>query len=324
MRLFLLTTAVASLAFAQSSSRQYVTRTYDSDGRAQVSGSSAATSAAGGSSHSETARSINGRSVPLEQVEEKVLSDGPSGRVVERVIRRFDSNGRAVSSEKVRTEERRDAAGGSTKVTTVYDSDINGRFAVRERATEQTTRSGETMRTEATVERPNINGSLGTFEKRQSVQTGPESNRLTSVEIYRDNGNGGLAHAARQTIQSVKAGDEVTETTAVYNTAITGQMELAGQTVSRTQKNADGSEVQVVDVYGGNYEGRAASGYEAGLKLREQQLIERRPGQGGALVETFSVRRSNLESGTLGPARKVSETVCTGKCVPDPPAPATP
>ena len=41
----------------------------------------------------ERMQSINGRMVPLERVEERVLRDDASGRVVERLIHRFDATG---------------------------------------------------------------------------------------------------------------------------------------------------------------------------------------------------------------------------------------
>jgi hypothetical protein len=48
----------------------------------------------GGSSQSQTVTDLNGRWVPLESAEETVLSDGPEGRVVERLVKKFDSQGR--------------------------------------------------------------------------------------------------------------------------------------------------------------------------------------------------------------------------------------
>ena len=256
--------------------------------------------------------------MPLEAVEEKVISEGPEGKVIERLVRRYDPNGRPGQSEKVRIEERKDASGATTVLTSVYDADLNGRYALRERATARTAKSGEVVQSETVVERPNLNGSLNLVEKRQAVQTGNEKNLLTDVTVYRRDTNGGLAQAERLTTQTVVENGQTTQTSATYNSNSTGKLELAGQRVSQAQKNADGSEVEVVSIYGGNPPARATSGYSNTPALREQQIIERKPGPGQSLVETFSVRRPNLESGTLGPAQKISETVCTGKCQPEP------
>src|ERR1700688_3256292 len=58
-----------------------------------------------GSLTTETVQSINGRTVPLERVEDRVVSDDASGRVTERIIRRYDLTGNPIPPEKVVLEE---------------------------------------------------------------------------------------------------------------------------------------------------------------------------------------------------------------------------
>ena len=47
----------------------------------------------GRSETTEIVQSINGRTVPIERVEERVVRDDSSGRVVERLIRRYVQTG---------------------------------------------------------------------------------------------------------------------------------------------------------------------------------------------------------------------------------------
>ena len=97
-------------------------------------------------------------------------------------------------------------------------------------------------------------------------------------------------------------------------------MQLSRQTVSRLKKNPDGTETRVVDVFGSSAPGRAVSG--EGMQLRERQIIDRQPTSDGGFVESFSIQRPGLTSSReLGPAKKISETVCSGKCAPSAPKP---
>jgi hypothetical protein len=309
----------AGVLWAQDASRS-TTYTYDANGRRTPAAVSSAITSGSGSIRAETTQTINGRSVPLESVEEKVISDGPEGRVIERVVKRYGQNGQPGQPEKVRIEEKKQPGGGTTVLTTVFDSDINGRFAVRERSTMRTSQSGDTVNAQTLVERPSLSGSLDVVERREEIRSGdPKKQVTTDLTVYRKDTNGGFAQAERITGQTVVENNQTTQTTATYNTNMTGKLELAGQRVSRVQKAADGTELEVVDIFGSAPPGRTP---QNGPVLREQQIIERRPGGGQALVETFSIRRPDLESGRLGPARKISETVCTGKCLPEPAAPA--
>ena len=57
------------------------------------------TKTATGSEITEMRQSVNGRMVPLERVEEKVLRDDASGRLVERIIHRYDAQGNPTAPE---------------------------------------------------------------------------------------------------------------------------------------------------------------------------------------------------------------------------------
>ena len=53
-----------------------------------------------------TTQSINGRTVPMEQVEERVLRNDASGKVTERIIRRYDPQGNPLPPARETIEER--------------------------------------------------------------------------------------------------------------------------------------------------------------------------------------------------------------------------
>ena len=297
-------------AWAQDSKESTSTvYTYDSNGRRVAAYDQAKASGPGGSSQSQTVTDIHGRKVPLESAEETVISEGPEGRVVERVVKKFDAQGRPTGQEKVRLEESKSADGASSTVrATVYDRDLNGRFALRERSTTLTNKDGSSTRAETVVERPNVNGNLDPLERKVAIITGDDSKTLKDVIVYRKDQQGALTPAVREVTETTKEGDRETANTSEYNAASTGKMELTGQKLSQTVKAADGSESQIVDVFG--------IGHAREPKLRERQLIERTPGEGKGTVETFSVQRPAQDSGRLGAPQKISETVCSGNCRP--------
>jgi hypothetical protein len=300
---------MAACVCAQDASRQYSTSTYDVHGRRVPSG----TRTEAGGSRSETLQSINGRTVPLETAEEVVISDGPEGRVVERSVRKFDATGRPSASEKVVTQETKHPDGSSTISKTTYDSDLGGRFTLRERSTTETRKEGDRVSEETRTERPSLNGSLQLEERKVAITTGDQTTSRTDMTVYRRAGGSSLVETERQSAETRSEDGQTTTTTLQYNTAATGRMEMTGQRVSRLTRSPDGSEVEVVDIYGSTAAGRASGG-PAGPKLKEQQIIERTPGPNDSLSETFSVRRTELDSERLGPAQRISETTCTGSC----------
>jgi hypothetical protein len=313
MRRFVCVLGLAAAGICQES-RELNTYTYDLNGRRVPVASLSAESSEGASSRVERTQTVNGRTIPLEKFEEKVLSDGAEGKVVERVLNRYDQNGRLSQTEKVRIEERKQADGGFSVLTAVYRSDLNGRMALDERSTMRSTRSGDVTTAETVVERPGLSGTLETAERRQTLVRGDENNSQADSTVYRRDSNGNFRATEREVTKTVVEEGRVSVESANYSTAPGGQMALVEQRVSETSRGADGSERTVVNVYGVASQGRAVSNYESGPKLREQQIVSRRPAEGGGYVESWSVRRADLANGNLGPAAKISETVCTGQC----------
>jgi hypothetical protein len=289
--------------------------TYDPGGRRTAAYDRTSSSGPGGSSESQTVTGSDGRRVQLESSEETVISEGPGSRVVERLVKKFDSQGRLTGQEKVRIEETKAPDGSPVTVrATVYDRDLNGRFEMRERTTTNYAKDASAARSESLVERPNVNGKLDLQERKVSVTTGTEAKALEEVTVYRKDQHGAFSPAVRELTEITREAGKEVSNTSQYNSASTGRMELVGQKLSQTVKQADGAESQVVDVFGTHNPGQASSGYNAEPKLRERQLIERLPGPGKGQVETLSIQRPALDSGRLGPAQKISETVCQGNC----------
>src|SRR5277367_4980349 len=104
------------------------------------------TKSSSGSQTTVTTQSINGRSVPMEQVEERVLRDDASGKVTERIIRRFDPQGNPLPPARETVEEQIRPDGSSTLKSTTYRGDVNGNMQVVERSVTDTRKgpSGET------------------------------------------------------------------------------------------------------------------------------------------------------------------------------------
>ena len=281
--------------------------TYDANGRRTLAGQQV--SSAGGSE--QLLRTINGRVAPLENVEEKVLSDNGTERIVEKTIRPYDANGNPQPAQRVRIAERKEGDGAKTIETQVFNGNINGGYSLAERsqAVERTSNGRTTVETQ--IARPTLNGGLDTVEKRSStiVKAGDKTSEDTLT--YRKDGSGAFFAAARSVKESETKGGRTVENTATYISGERRQLELSGQTVAETVKRADGSETKQINVFGMNAPGRPATGQPA---LREQQLIERSKTAGGT-VETLSVRRPAVDNpNALGPAQKISEKVCTGPC----------
>jgi hypothetical protein len=259
----------------------------------------------------EITQSVNGRTVPLERVDERVIRDDSSGRVVERIIRRYDQTGGAMTPGKEIIEEQKRPDGSSTKQVTSYRGDINGGMQVIEKSVTQVQSSGPTENAETVIQRPTANGSLETVEKQSMVKVKQPSGYTEDKTTYRRDGNGGFRASVRETTEHTEQGQQANDSTAEYELGPTGQLQLHSQKVTRSLKAADGSKEEVVDVFGQNVPGTVDPG---GLKLQEQQLIQRKA-RTNEVVETLSVRRPSIsDPKVLGPARQLSETVCRGKC----------
>lgn len=262
-----------------------------------------------------TTQSINGRTVPMEKVETRVVRDDASGKVTERIVQRYDPQGNPLPPTRQVIEEEKRPDGSSTVQSTTYSTDINGNTQVSERSITNTQKSGSTVNSETTIQRPTVNG-FDTVEKQSQVLTKDGKNFQAESTTYRSDGNGGFYPAVRQTTEHNVQGNEVSDNSAEYERGPEGQLELHGQTVSKTVTRPDGSQESVVSVYSPNVPGVVnASG--APLRLIEQDVISNEPGPGNSMVQTFSVRRPTIsDPNTLGPERQLSQTVCKGDCKP--------
>jgi hypothetical protein len=266
----------------------------------------------GRSETTEVMQAINGRTVPIERVEQRVISEDSSGRVVERLIRRYDQTGNPTTPVKEIIAEQKRPDGSSTKQISTYRGDINGGMQLIEKSTTETQTSGSTENAETVVQRPTVNGSLDTVEKQSTVKVKQPAGYTEDKTTYRRDGNGGFRETVRETTEHSDQGPQSSDSTAEYELGPTGQLQLHSQKVTKTVTAADGSKDQVVDIFGQNAPGTVDPGR---LKLQEQQLIQRRPGPNASVTQTLSVRRPTVSDPTaLGPARQLSETVCRGKC----------
>lgn len=277
---------MVTLVFLLLAAQQEIAhRTYDVNGNA-VAGARTTVS---GSGSATTVRNANGREVPVETVEERVLGDG----IIERTVRRFDPNGRPGPVERLLIETQK-APDGTVEVrTTVHRGDINGNLSPVQRST-AVTRGSETVET---IERPGVSGRFDLAERRETTR---RSSGETTV-VQQTDVNGRLYESARTTVERSGA----TENRAEYE-ATNGQMQFVRQTVTRT----DGDRVQV-DIY--------TPGLQGQPRLSRQQIIEKIRTADGVSSVT-SVRLVD-GSGRLSAPRVVQETRCAGQC--DSPASVT-
>lgn len=298
--------ALGAIALCGQTSQTYQ---FDGDGN-RIQGPSVVVQ---GNSRRETVQSINGRNVPLETVDQKVIRSEGAVTVVERVTRRFDQTGHLSEVERV-VEEQTKASDGSSTRATHYRSDVNGNMQVAERSVTQTRVSGSTETTESAIERPSISGSFQIAEKKQITLERSAARDRQDTVIYLADANGGFREAAKESVDRMKAENQAIENTARYAIGTSGQLELVSQTV-RTATKKGGVESIVEDVFTSQSPG-LANGADSKLRLKEQHVIERRQSNGG-INEVVSIREPSLgDPDRLGPARKVRETVCSGKCDP--------
>lgn len=307
MKGLIFTLVAACAAFGQSTTTKYST---------DISGNrvAEATSTSSDDTKTELNQSINGREVPLQSTEEKVLKSDSSGKTTERIVHKYDQTGRLISTDRTIIEEQKTPGGGSVTRSTTYRTDINGRELPAERSTIETQVHGSETTTNTTVERPTINGSFDTAEKRASVSTGTDASRTTTESVYRPNGNGGFDEAVRSVTDETKSGNTTVKRNAEYEIGVNGSLQLHEQTVSTTSKEAGGNETTQVDLYAPAMPGIAREA-NAAPQIKEEQIISRQKGADGSLTETLSIRRPTLANpNKLGSLQKLSETVCRGKC----------
>ena len=273
------------------------------------------TKSATGSVTTESHQSINGQSVPLERVEERVLRNDASGKVTERIIRRFDPQGNPMPSVKETIEEQKRPDGSSSIQSTTYRGDVNGNMQVIEQTMTDAHPNGSGETSETIVRRPTADG-LRTVEKRNEVVVKQGSGYQSETTTYRSDGNGGFYTAIRQTTEHTEQNSQSSDNSAEYEAGPGGQLQLHSQTVTQTVTHPNGSTDAVVQIFGRNVPG-TVSASDGPLKLQEQQLIETASGPNNTVVQRLSVRRPTVsDPQTLGPAREISQTVCQGDCKP--------
>jgi hypothetical protein len=312
----ILTTLVFALSLTAQQSNLNSATSVDVNGNVVGAGPAMSqTKSANGSQTTFTTQSINGRTVPLEQVEERVVRNDASGKVTERITRRYDPQGNPLPPVRETIEEQKRPDGGSTVQSTTYRADLNGNMQVIEKSVTDTQKSASGETSETVVQRITPNG-LQPVEKQTQVVSKQGAGYQAESTTYRSDGNGGFSPALRQTTEHIVQGSQISENVAEYERDSYGELALHGQTVTKTVTRPDGSQESVVDVYSRNVPGTvAATG--SGLKLQEEQMIESAPGPGNTVVQTLSVRRPTVsDPGTLGPARQLSQTVCKGDCKP--------
>jgi hypothetical protein len=313
---FIIASLVSCLSLWGQSSAS-ATSSVDINGKRVYDGAATLQSKSGNQTvTTQTVQSINGGSVPVEQVTERVIRDDASGRVVERTIQRFDANGRPTPPVKETIEAQKRPDGSSTTQTATYRQDINGHMQLAEKSVTDVRKSGSQETTETSIQRPTINGSVETVEKQSAITVKDASgNYKQETTSYRKNAAGSFYAATRQTVDHTEQGTQSKDNAAQYEIGPTGQMELHSQTVSTTTTEADGSKSTVTNVYGTKVPGTVNT--SSSLALQEQQIIDRRKGPNDTVVETVNLRRPSIsDPKALGPARPLSQTVCQGNCKP--------
>jgi hypothetical protein len=260
-------------------------------------------------------QSINGREVPLEQVQTKVLSQSGNTTVTERIVRHYGANGQVVATDRVVTEETKTGEGESIVHATTYRSDISGNMSEAERKTVETRKNGAATVTDTAVEKKDLSGSFSVAEKRTAMtEPTTDGSRGSETVMLRD-ANGNLYEAQRSSTVETKSGTQTVINTAIYEPTVdNGNLVLARQQVTKSTVSPDGSSTQEVETFGRTSDGRAR---EAGAApaLTEKRTIERQVGPGGAVIEKQTVQLPDVnDPGKLDAAHKVSETICRGEC----------
>lgn len=306
MRTLISVFVAAGLSFAQQT--VVSSGTFDINGRRVDGASSLVNQAPGSADRIEMVRSVNGRTVPVESVEDKVVSELGGVKIIERVVKRYDASGRPGPPERVHIEERKNADGSVNSATSVTRADLNGNYALAERTVTDSKKSGDTTNSNTVVERPTLNGSLEVVERKEVVKRETADGSVSqSSSVSRRDTNGRFGETARQVLEKTVAGGRTVENVATYEAGSTG-MQLIRQTVS---KEVAGSNQKEVEVFETAQAGRVGS---TKPELREQRIIEKTATANGA-VESISVRRPLAsDPNRLGKAQKVEEIICTGKC----------
>ena len=240
----------AGVLSAQSSSATYTT---DINGNRVAGG---ATVSADGVI-TDLRQSINGKEVPLEQVQTKVLSQSGNTTVTEQIVRHYGANGQVVATDRVVTEETKTGEGESVVRATTYRSDISGNMNEAERKTVETRKNGAAIVTDTAVEKKDLSGSFSVAEKRTSTAEPTSDGKRESETVMQRDANGNLQEAQRSSTVETKNGNQTVSNTAIYEPNASGSLALARQQVMKSTANPDGSSTQEVEIFGRASDGRA-------------------------------------------------------------------
>ena len=264
---------VAGLAFgatllAQQGLEQTSTWTIDVNGHRVEGFQYAATESPSRNQRVETLQTINGRMTPVQSAEDHVVRQDSQGKVVDRVIRKYDGNGNPASSIKVHIEETRNPDGTITVQSSSYESDVNGNMHLFERATSQI-RKGDTTETTTTVERATLNGALETTVRNTSVERKTATGSQVDTMTYRRDVSGNFMPFAQDVKQISKSGSEETADATHYELDPDNKLKLSSRAIEHLRTNADGSQVSDTEVYS-----KFSPGHTSDVNAEQPQLQE--------------------------------------------------
>jgi hypothetical protein len=304
--------ALSATLLAQQSKQQDSTWTIDANGHRVEGPVYIGSESSAGSQRVEKAQSINGRMVPIQSFEDRVVRQDSQSKVIERIIRKYDATGNLGLPMKSVIEEKKNPDGSTTIQSTSYEADVNGNMQMFERSTTQIRKAAATE-TSTTVERATLNGALQTVERNTSVER-PTSGGGSQVNstTYRRDVSGNFTPFAQDVKQISKNGNEQTTDAAHYELDPNGKLTLASRAIDHVRTNPDGSQVTDTDVYSKFSAGHAGDANATEPRLQEQIHRERTPGPGGAVVENTSVRaRLSNDQSRFGEYEKASQTTYT-------------
>jgi hypothetical protein len=163
-----------------------------------------------------------------------------------------------------------------------------------------------------------------TEEKRQTLAVGtvakPGDRQQATETVERLDPSGRFRTVERRETTSQMSVSQKIENTETFKLDPSGRMALKEQKKATTTTRVDGGSTTETTVFRANA-GATAPSANARLLPDVQQVLNRTVGPDGRVTESLSVRRADAsDPGRLGPERQVSETVCTGKCLPPTPA----
>lgn len=310
MKFVLTLIAAAGLATGQQTS----TKLYDVNGRAVPVQAGSRSESTGASSSSQTVRSLNGRDVPVQQTEERVISESPNEKIIERITRAYDPSGSPAREERTRIEQRQLPDGSQQVVTTVQRANNTGRVQVSERRTELTKRSGADVTSTVAVERPTATGTLDLVEQvNTEVRSVGEGRTSSNTLTSRKDMNGRFREVSRAAVEVKSEGPVTEETRTEYEAITTGTMRLKTQHVTRTVPTSGGGTRVETDVYEPTADGRSLNG-DSKPSLVRREIVESIPTTEGSREVRSVQLASGSDPGRLGPERRVEETTCAGPC----------